>query len=360
MSDLTLSRLRHGILVAVLAERARMIATSRHFAIYSLPAEPTAAQAEGVHDSFIVVHDFTPAQIDNNIGGHVADELLPLLMAVRAEHGTGAYTESEQELFERFVGAIVRSMDSNDRRAWHRFYDNTLARLRAPQAAVAASGNADFIGVFREVYARVDDLVAERDATSVLDVGSCFGFLPLYLARKRHDGDDAARRIVGCDLNPALVSLAEDYRQHRMIPGAEFVCADILADRAAELAVGGPAYDVVTAIHLIEHLSAEETVRAMANLWALTAGRLIIAVPFESEPDPRFGHQQAFDPGSLLDLGRTMPATCRFFEHHGGWLVLDRNETQQYRRWEEANDLRGLPQGSGCADLPDLGTDLRL
>lgn len=359
MSDLTLSRLRHGILVTVLAERARMIATSRHFAIYSLPAEPTVAAAERVHDSFIVVHDFTPAQIDNNIGGHVADELLPLLTAVRAEHGAGTYAESEQELFERFVGAIVRSMDSNDRRAWHRFYDNTLARLRAPQAAVTASGNADFIGVFREVYARVDELVAERDATSVLDVGSCFGFLPLYLARKRRDGDDAGRRVVGCDLNPALVSLAEDYRQHRMIPGAEFVCADILAGPAAELAAG-PAYDVVTAIHLIEHLSAAETAQAMANLWALTAGRLIIAVPFESEPDPRFGHQQAFDPGSLLDLGRTMPATCRFFEHHGGWLVLDRNETQQYRRWEEENDLRGLPQGSGCADLPDLGTDLRL
>lgn len=328
MSDLTLSRLQHGILVTVLAERARMIATSRHFAIYSLPAEPAMAEAEQIHDNVIIVHDFTPAQIDNNIGGYVADELLPLLIKLRSERGTAAYADSEQELFERFVGAIVRSMDSNDRRAWHRFYDNTLARLRAPRAAAVINGNADFIGVFREVYARVDELVAERDAASVLDVGSCFGFLPLYLARKGHDGDDIARRFVGCDLNPALVSLAEDYRQHRMIPGAEFICADILADRAAELAAGGKGYDVVTAIHLIEHLSAAETARAMENLWALTGSRLIVAVPFESEPDRRFGHQQVFDADRLFGLGRSMTATCRFFEHHGGWLVLDRNEPQ--------------------------------
>ena len=84
-----------------------------------------------------------------------------------------------------------------------------------------------------------------------------------------------------------------------------FVRADILADEVApKLAADGAAFDVVTAIHLLEHLTAEETVRAMDNLWALTGRRLIVAVPFEAVPDPRFGHRQVFDRESLLALGR--------------------------------------------------------
>ncbi len=62
----------------------------------------------------------------------------------------------------------------------------------------------------------------------------------------------------------------------------------------------------------------------MEHLWALTSRRLIVAVPLETEPDPRFGHRQVFDLERLVALARCAGGSCRTFEHHGGWLVVDR------------------------------------
>ena len=155
MSHLTLSRQRHCILVMLLEESGKRIAASRHFAIYGLPGEegqlPTTGAADP--DNLIIVHDFAPPQINNDISRSVADELLPLFIAAeRAD--AGGYSRSEQELFEHFVGAIVRSMDSNDRRAWHRFYDNTLAGLRTPPPMPVVGDNGP-IATFRNVYDRI-------------------------------------------------------------------------------------------------------------------------------------------------------------------------------------------------------------
>ena len=54
------------------------------------------------------MHDFEPWQIDNNIGSYVANELLPLLAESRGPMADG-YAYSKQEIFERYVGGIVRS-----------------------------------------------------------------------------------------------------------------------------------------------------------------------------------------------------------------------------------------------------------
>jgi hypothetical protein len=122
------------------------------------------------------------------------------------------------------------------------------------------------------------------------------------------------------------VSLADHYRRQRLIPGIAFVRADILDERVArELDADGTGFDVVTAIHLLEHLAADEAALAMDTLWALAARRLIVAVPFEATPDPRFGHRQVFDRESLLALAPGGgEGRHRYFEHHGGWLVIDR------------------------------------
>ncbi|NJO55597.1 MAG: mycofactocin radical SAM maturase [Rhodospirillales bacterium] len=251
-----------------------------------------------------MVHDFLPEQIDNRIAGHVADELLPLLARSRSDSsgGPNTYAESEHQLFERYVGAIVRSIDSNERRAWHCFYDNTLNALRGAQR----NGNrrTDGIDSFAAIYACVGALVAEAAAGTLLDVATCFGFLPLSLALsvKRESGGGADLKITGCDLNPALIGLAEDYARQRRIDAVHFIQADILGQ---DLARDEPSFDVVSAIHLLEHLSAEETDVAIANMWALAGRRLIIAVPFEAAPDRRFGHRQAFDRGRLESLAQT-------------------------------------------------------
>jgi 2-polyprenyl-3-methyl-5-hydroxy-6-metoxy-1,4-benzoquinol methylase len=322
MSPLALSRRRHGMLIDGLAVRTEPLGHSDHFTVFDL-----AGQADP--DDLLVIHDFAPEQIDNNVGAYVADELLPLLASLRpaAACPPSGYAYSEQETFERYVGAIVRSMDGNERRAWHRFYDNTLAALRMSAPVQATNGSTDFIGTFRAIYAQIAELVAEVAARRVLDVASCFGFLPLMLAGHATADTPAARRIVGCDLNPALVALANGYCRQRLLSGLSFVCGDILAGQAArDLDPDGAGFDVVTAIHLLEHLTAEETIRAMDTLWSLTARRLIIAVPFESVPDPRFGHRQVFDQRSLLALLPDAAAEHRYFEYHGGWLVIDRTQ----------------------------------
>lgn len=312
MGPLTLSRQQHRILVASLADRAAPLASSDHFAVYGLP------------DDVLVVHDFTPVEIDNNICAYVAYELLPLLAATRPAAAAGDYGLSEQQIFERSVGAIVRSVYGSERHAWHLFYDNTLAALRDTAKARSHKVPHDFIADFRGIYGKVGDLIAEMPGASVLDVATCFGFLPLLLAER--ESGVAPRQFIAFDHNPAMVALAEDYRRHRNVPGLNFVCADILTgDLTREFAPLEPGFDIVTAIHLLEHLEPEETFRAFDNLWALTRRRLIIAVPFEGEPDARFGHHQSFDRTSLAALAARANGRARTFEHHGGWLVIDRD-----------------------------------
>lgn len=316
MTPLTLARQRHGTLVECLAQRARPLAASRHFTLYAIDA---ARQTAIDPDDIIVVHDFAAEQIDNNIGAYVAGELLPLLTGSRRPGALDGYAYSEQEIFERYVGEIVRSIDGNERRAWHLFYDNTLAALRAGGSAARHDANQDFNGDFSAIYQCVARLAAEVTGATLLDVGTCFGFLPLLLASR--GSSDA---VVGCDSNPALVALAADYARQRRLANVGFMCADILAgDIERELASVGPCFDVVTAIHLLEHLESEQTEHAMSNLWRLARRRLIVAVPLEAEPDARFGHRQVFDRERLLALGQRSGASCRYFEHHGGWVVVD-------------------------------------
>ncbi|MEH6874511.1 MAG: hypothetical protein V7849_08960, partial [Candidatus Competibacter sp.] len=210
MNPLTLSRNRHGILVECLERRADPVAQSNHFILYDLGSRQETAVCL---DDVVVVHDFAPAQIDNNIGYYVANELLPLFHSSRFAAGTEGYAHSEQDLFERYVGEIVRSIDGNERRAWHLYYDNTLAALRRvpPEwsGAMVPPGAAhqDFIGDFGAIYRRAIDLIAELPGATVLDVATCFGFLPLLLAAERRGQGDDPGDIVGCDLNPALVGL---------------------------------------------------------------------------------------------------------------------------------------------------------
>lgn len=317
MTPLTLARRRHGALVECLAQRARPLAASRHFTLYGSDAARHSAIDP---DDLIVVHDFAAEQIDNNIGAYVAGELLPLLSGSRRAGALDGYAYSEQELFERYVGEIVRSIDGNERRAWHLFYDNTLAALQAGRSALRPDANQDFNGDFSAIYRCVARLAADATGATLLDVGTCFGFLPLLLAsRGWSDG------VIGCDSNPALVALAADYARQRGLTNAGFIRADILSgDIEREVASVGPCFDVVTAIHLLEHLEPEQTEHAMSNLWRLARARLIVAVPLETEPDARFGHRQVFDRERLLALGQRSGASCRYFEHHGGWVVVDR------------------------------------
>ncbi len=318
MNPFTLSRDRHSRLVECLAQHDLPLAESRHFSLYRLSSAADAGVIEP--GDMVVIHNFASHQIDNNIGYYVANELLPLLMAETGD------VYSEKELFERYVGGIVRSMDAHEGRAWQRFYSNTLSALQNAAAtstmdtAVAADFITNFAAIYQCAMDLVDEALAIESAATILDVASCFGFFPLLLAST----DQKTKTIVGCDLNPALVKLANDYARSQQLNQVQFVVEDMLAaHRPAK-----PSFQVVTALHFLEHLETSQTPSVLARLWELAQQRLIIAVPLEETPDPRFGHQQVFNRQRLLDMGQTLgSAQCRYFEYYGGWLVVDRIAT---------------------------------
>ncbi len=195
---------------------------SDNFTVYGL------SHAGGDESDIVVFHDFLPEQIDNNIGSYVADELLPLLARSRPGSSLSPdddYAYSEQETFERYVGAIVRSIDGNERRAWHRFYDNTLAALHAAVTLNGGRSN-DFIRSFRAIYARVAELTDEVRSVSILDAATCFGFLPLFPRRPprlRSHGGVADHRLrsqcgagrAGGRLPPAAAHCRRELRSRR-------------------------------------------------------------------------------------------------------------------------------------------------
>ena len=78
--------------------------------------------------------------IRDSLGHHVVTELLPLLTAHRHRIDSGY---SEQDLFERSVGDIVRSMTGNEGSAWRLFYANTLNATQASAGLGAAPGVPD-------------------------------------------------------------------------------------------------------------------------------------------------------------------------------------------------------------------------
>lgn len=316
MIPLVLSPRRHAALTTCLADGVPATASSQHFTIYRLaPAEHTGDP----RPELVIVHSFSPAQIDNNLGYYVANELLPLLTVTGGRPAPARTPDSfaydEQAVFEQCVGAIVRSIDGNERRAWHRFYANSLGALE--RAMARPSGHHDFIEPFGAIYRQTMSLLRGR---TLLDAGTCFGFLPLLLARRQ--AENALEQIVGCDLDSALMSFASAYATREGHGAARFVQADLLAPEFARVGQ----FDTVTCIHVLEHFDYEQTMLALENLWRVTRRRLIVAVPIEAVPDARFGHRQVFDKTRLLALGRELGGRHQYLEEQGGWLVLEKEE----------------------------------
>jgi SAM-dependent methyltransferase len=164
-------------------------------------------------------------EVSNELADHIAAELVPLGLV------------PDGAAFERvFVDAVLSTQPDPDR-AWAAFYANTMRRLRHADGAGTGS-----VATFARIYERALSLVR---GTTVLDVGSCFGFLPLLAAER-----DPRLNVIGTDLVPAAAALAG--RISRACGGrARFAAADLLA-----LPAGDQAVDTVLAVHVLEHLPA--------------------------------------------------------------------------------------------------------
>jgi SAM-dependent methyltransferase len=233
--------------------------------------------------------------VDNDLADVIVAELAPLGLIPDAE------------AFERLFTSIVEGSAPTPGLAWNSFYRNTLARLRRPaDAQPPASGS---VAAFARIYAEVGRLTV---GSAVLDLGSCFGFLPILLA------EQLPGPVVGSDADEPTALLAG--RIGRALGGrASFLVAD-----ARRLPLPDRAVATVTVIHLLEHLCPADGATVLGEATRVADRRVIVAVPFEDTPNPAYGHVRTFNAAVLAELGGATGWQCACWESDGGWLVLDR------------------------------------
>lgn len=217
---------------------------------------------------------------------------------------------SGSEMFERIFTGVVLTSASEPVDAWMLFYRNSLRRYDVAGEPVGPVG-ADALADFAAIHRHADGLVP-ADA-SVLEAGCCFGFLSLRLAR------GAGRSVIASDLSAGTVRLLGVVARRLGIP-----LQTLVAD-AARLPRGDRSVDVVLLVHLLEHLDDHQGRRAIDEALRVAARRVIIAVPYEAEPTPAYGHVRTIDDADLRSWGVAAAGwTWSVHEYLGGWLVLDR------------------------------------
>lgn len=223
------------------------------------------------------------------------------------------------QLFERLFTGIVRTSRAHAVDAWSLFYLNSRRRL-APMIATGPPKDAplDAIEEFGAIYARADTHVPR--AGTVLEVGSCFGFLALHLARV------PTRFVTASDISAGSMRLLDTMARHFAIPLKTRVCD------GARLPYDDLGIDTVVLVHLLEHLDPDHGRRALGEALRVARQRVVVAVPYEEVANPAFGHVRTIDRNDLENWGRSATGwTWTVEDHHGGWLVLNRQRLDRFR-----------------------------
>lgn len=260
-----------------------------------------------------VQHVVDPAEVDDDLAGLLAEELF----------GPGWLRGAE--LFERIFTGVVITSAPDPLAGWELFYRNTLRRLdhllapgrstSTPVAEPDGTSHGTLTG-YAPVYGHVETLLPatppEQPRASVLEMGSCFGFLSLRLAA-------TGWPTLATDINPGTVSLMSRMSERLGVP-----LATVAAD-AARVPSPDSSADVVLAVHLLEHLDDDHGERVLAEAMRLAAVRVVVAVPLEDEADETWGHVRTISLSHLERWGACSGWGYEVHEHHGGWLVLDRH-----------------------------------
>lgn len=264
-----------------------------------------------VHGDLVrVEHVLAPGEVDDDLAGLLAAELF----------GPGWLRGAD--LFERLFTGVVLSGAPDPLTAWEGFYRATLERVEAEVARADAGAGSrpgaggsghGTIGEYAPVYARATSLVVGDD---VLELGSCFGFLSLRLAR-------AGWQVTASDVSAGTVGLLARVADRMGVS---------LATRVADAAhYPGPdrSTGTVLAVHLLEHLEPDHGDRVLTEALRLARHRVVVAVPLEDEADETWGHVRTIRVADLTAWGEAAVRDGRaraysVDEHHGGWLVLDR------------------------------------
>lgn len=227
-------------------------------------------------------------RLDNDLSGWLANTLVaPGLL--------------RPEAFEAAFVAVVTGADADPDAAWSAFYRNTLAALDG--RAVPGGTIAELAPVHR----RAAELVVGPE---VIELGCCFGFLSLRLARAGHV-------VTAVDICPGTVGLLTRMSARLGLP------MRAVAGDAHETPFTDRAADTVLAVHLLEHLPEASADVVLAEMLRLARRRVIIAVPYEATPNPTWGHVRRFDRAALQGLGERAGRPYQVGDHHGGWLLIN-------------------------------------
>ncbi|PQP26848.1 mycofactocin oligosaccharide methyltransferase MftM [Rhodococcus opacus] len=249
-----------------------------HVTVERVAAGPLTLTRDG--DQLRVTHALTPEDLSERLVASVTASIED------ADFG--------QDEFESTMVGLVRSTVDGALEAWTVYYRNSLNEL--------LDGTADFA----PIHEKAEQLVRG----SVLDLGSCFGFLPLRLAR-------AGRSVTATDILPGTMTLLDAVAPELGLDLRTLVCD------AAHVPVPDNSADTVTAIHLLEHVDENIGAAVISEALRVARDRVVVAVPYEDEATACHGHIRTFDTPSLTKLGESTGRPFEVFEHHGGWLVID-------------------------------------
>lgn len=228
-------------------------------------------------------HRITADEISNDLAGWIADDLV-------------APGHIEASAFERTFVSVISSVDPG----WTAFYRNTLREL----------GRGGAPGGTNAGMAPVHERAVELAVGSVVELGCCFGFLALQLVAAGHE-------VTAVDLSAGTVRLLS-----RVAPALDLPLHAVTGDATA-VPLADRCADTVFAVHLLEHLPPALAPVVVGEMLRLARRRVVVAVPYEDEPNAAWGHVRTFDAAALDALGAATGRPYRVQDHHGGWLVVE-------------------------------------
>ena len=242
-----------------------------------------------------VAHVVPAAAVDDDLAGLLHEELF----------GPGWLRGSD--LFERVFTGVVRTGAGDALDSWELFYRNTLRRLRHPGTRAPCDDHGSIDG-YAPVHDHVLDLLGPGSA---LELGCCFGFLALRIAR-------TGRATTASDVSAGTVRLLT-----AIAPRLGVDLATETADAARYPAADG-CVDTVLAVHLLEQLEPVHGTQVVAEALRLARRRVVVAVPLEDDADETYGQVRTVTLDDLHRWGRGTGCAYEVHEFHGGWLVVDR------------------------------------
>jgi protein-L-isoaspartate O-methyltransferase len=255
--------------------------TEGGYAVYETPHFLLFRREEA--PATVLVHRFAADDLNADIKHYMALELK-----------ASGILDQPQHYGEILAGVVGSFFPEDVRRAWSYFGANTLQRFLIFLSTVSTPPYPDYtsIGSFATQYKRICELCA---GSTFLDAGCESGFLPLLIAERI----PFMEKVIGVDIRPDMFGVVRALAEQRHLTNVQFVQADLLTDDFVELGQ----FDTVTAIGVIEHFIEEDTYVVLANLLKVTGQRLIVIVPYETEPELIYGHKQLFSPEKLQSIG---------------------------------------------------------